>query len=122
MGLLLAIVVTSAAVQDRDGAKLLFSRLSGCCKKLRLIWADGGYRGKLLDWVAERFKFALEVVLRSDDQKGFTLVPRRWVSERTFSWLSLNRRMSKDYEVLPETSEILVRLGMIYLMLNRLAE
>ena len=121
MGLVLAVIVTSAAVQDRDGAKLLLSRLSGCCKKLRLIWVDAGYRGKLLNWVTDRFRFALEVVLRCDDQKGFKLVPHRWISERTFSWLNLNRRMSKDYEVLPETSENLVRLSMIYLMLNRLA-
>lgn len=122
MGLMLAVTVTSAAIQDRDGAKLLLSRLTGCCKKLRLIWVDGGYRGKLVGWVADRFQFALQVVLRSDDQKGFKLLPRRWVSERTFGWLNHNRRMSKDYEFLPETSETMVYLSMIHIMLNRLAE
>ncbi len=77
MGLLLAIVVTSAEIQDRDGAKLLLTRLNGRCKKLRLIWVDGGYRGKLVDWVSSKFQFILQVVLRSDKQKGFQLLPRR---------------------------------------------
>ena len=117
----MAVVVTSAAVQDRDGAKILLQRLGGCCKKLRLIWVDGGYRGKLLDWVNERFKFALSVVLRSSDQKGFKLLPKRWVVERTFGWLNHNRRLSKDYEVLPETSEAMVQLAMIHIMARRLA-
>ncbi len=121
MGLLLAIVVTSAEIQDRDGAKLLLTRLNGRCKKLRLIWVDGGYRGELVDWVSSKFQFILQVVLRSDKQKGFQLLPRRWVVERTFSWLNHNRRLSKDYEVLPETAEAMIQLSMIHLMLRRLA-
>ena len=121
LGLLLAVVVTSAGVQDRDGAKLLFQRLTGSCKKLRCIWVDGGYRGSLLEWVADRFQFVLRVVLRSDNQKGFKLLPRRWVVERTFAWLNHNRRLSKDYEMLPETSETFVYLAMTRLMLRRLA-
>jgi putative transposase len=71
--------------------------------------------------VADRFQFALQVVLRSDDQKGFKLLPRRWVVERTFAWLNHNRRLSKDYEVLPETAETFVYLAMTRLMLRRLA-
>lgn len=121
IGLIMAVVVTSAAVQDRDGAKRLLANLGGGCKKMRLIWVDGGYRGKLLNWVSERFKFALSVVLRSDDQKGFKLLPRRWVVERTFGWLNHNRRLSKDYEVLPETSEAMIQLAMIHIMARRLA-
>jgi len=121
LGLLLAVVVTAASVQDRDGAKLLFQRLGGACKKLRLIWVDGGYRGQLLDWVMAHCHFRLQLVLRSDDQKGFLILPRRWVVERTFAWLNHHRRLSKDYEVLTASSEAMIYIAMIRLMLRRLA-
>lgn len=121
LGLLLAVVVTAASVQERDGARLVFGRLRGTCKKLRLIWVDGGYRGSFVTWVAEHYRFALRVVLRSDKERGFILLPRRWVVERTFGWLGQYRRLSKDYEVLPETSEAFVYIAMTRLMLRRLA-
>jgi putative transposase len=121
VGLLLAVVVTAASVQDRDGARLLLSHLRGACKKLRLIWVDGGYRGQLLDWVAEHCRFRLQLVLRSDDQKGFAVLPRRWVVERTFAWLSHSRRLSKDYERLTLSSESWIYIAMIRIMVRRLA-
>jgi putative transposase len=121
LGLLMAVTVTAASVQDRDGARLLLSRLGGAGKKLRLIWVDGGYRGQLLDWVAEHFRFRLRVVLRSEEQKGFAVLPRRWVVERTFAWLNHHRRLSKDYEGQETTSEVMVYIVMIRLMLRRLA-
>jgi putative transposase len=121
LGLLLAVVVTAASVQDRDGARLLLDRLAGFCKKLRLIWVDGAYRGPLLDWVAQRFRFRLQPLLPPSGQKGFVLVARRWVVERTFAWLGLHRRLAKDYERLPASSEAFIYIAMTRIMLRRLA-
>lgn len=121
LGLLLAIAVTPASVQDRDGARLLLSRLGGACKKLRLLWVDGAYRGQLLDWVAERFRLRLRVVLRPKEQRGFAVLPRRWVVERTFAWLNHCRRLSKDYERQETTSETMIYIAMIRIMVRRLA-
>jgi len=120
-GLLLAVLVTSAAVQDRDGARQLLQHLAGFCKKLRLIWVDGGYRGPLVDWVAHNFSFRLRPVLRPKGQNGFVVLARRWVVERTFAWLGYHRRLSKDYERLPASSEAFIYIAMTRLMLRRLA-
>jgi len=125
LGLVLLVVIHPANIQDRDGAKLVLEKVKGAFMRLRLIWADGGYAGQLLAWVLElrtRRKVRLEIVKRSDDVRGFKLLPHRWVVERTFGWLGRHRRMSKDYEYLPETSEILVYIVMIGLMARRLAD
>ena len=121
LGLLMAVVVTAASVSDPAGARLLFKRLGGAGKKLRRIWVDGTYRGQLLDWVIEHYGILLQPVLRSDNHKGFMVLPRRWVVERTFAWLTQCRRLSKDYEVLPQSSEAMIYLAMIRLMIRRLA-
>ena len=121
MGLVLAVVVHSAGIQDRDGAKLVFARIRNRFDRLRLIWADGGYAGKLVGWVKETGGWDLEIVKRNDDLKGFHVLPRRWVVERTFGWLGRYRRMSKDYEFHPETSETMVHIAMINLMVRRLS-
>jgi len=120
-GFLLAVIVTSAAIQDRDGARLLLGRLAGFCKKLRLIWVDGAYRGPLLDWVTQRFRFRLRPTLPPRGQKGFVVLARRWVVERTFAWLGLHRRLAKDYERLPASSEAFIYIAMSRIMLRRLA-
>ncbi len=118
----MAVVVTPACVQERDGAIQLFQRLTGACKKLRRIWVDGGYRGPILaDWVATHCRFVLDCVLRPAHQKGFAVLPRRWVVERTFAWLNHHRRLSKDYEVLTTTSEAFIYIAMIRIMIRRLA-
>lgn len=121
MGLLLAIVVHGAGIQDRDGAKLVFMRLLGVFPRLRLIWADGGYAGELIAWVAAFANWVLEIVKRSDNVRGFTVLPRRWVIERTFGWLVKFRRLSKDYEETASSSETWIRLAMINIMARRLA-
>jgi putative transposase len=121
LGLLIAVMVTAASVSDPAGARLLLRTLDGTSKKLRLVWVDGTYRGSLLDWVADRFRFRLSPVLRPTGAKGFVLLPKRWAVERTFAWLVMHRRLSRDFETLPETSEAFIQVAMIRLMLRRLA-
>jgi putative transposase len=87
LGLVLMVVVHAANIQDRDGARLLLEKARGRFPRLRLIWADGGYTGKLVDWVKTLCLWVLEIVKRSDDVKGFQVLPHRWVVERTFGWL-----------------------------------
>ena len=120
MGLLLMVVVHTANIQDRDGAKLLLARAQGLFPRLQRIWADGGYAGKLIAWVQETCGWVLEIIKRSDVVKGFKLLPRRWVVERTFGWLGRYRRLSKDYERQPESSEAMVYWAMTRLMVRRL--
>jgi len=121
LGLLLMVVVHAANIQDRDGAKLVLEKVKGRFPRLQLIWADGGYAGKLVDWVKTVCHWVLEVVKRNDDVKGFKVLPRRWVVERTSGWLGRYRRLSKDYEGLPETSEAMIYAAMIHLMVRHLA-
>lgn len=120
LGLLLAVVVHEANIQDRDGAKLVLERLKGRFARLILIWADGGYAGRLIEWAKQFTSWTIEIVKRNDDLKGFHILPRRWVVERTFGWLGRYRRLSKDYEQQPETSEAMILLAMINLMSRRL--
>jgi len=121
MGLLLMVYVHIASIQDRDGATELLQRAKQKFSRLRLIWADGGYAGKLVTWVKNACDWVLEIVKRSDDVKGFQVLPRRWVVERTFGWLGRYRRMSKDYEGLSTTSEAIIYATMIHIMVRRLA-
>lgn len=120
MGLLLEIKVHSADIQDRDGAKLLLEYVVDRYPELVLIWADGGYRGTLIEWVEKVVEVKLEIIKRNDDVKGFEVQPKRWIVERTLGWLGRNRRLSKDYERYEKTEESWICLGMIYLMINRL--
>ncbi len=120
MGLLLAVVVHAANIQDRDGAKLVLSKLVGRFPRLKIIWADSAYAGQLVPWTWALGGWLLEIVRRKPDSHRFEVLPRRWVVERTLGWLSRCRRLSKDYEALPETSETWVHIAMIHLMLKRL--
>ena len=120
MGLLLKVVVHAADIQDRDGARLVFKQMRKYFKRLKLIWADGGYAGKLINFVNRYYHCILEIVKRSDDLKGFKVLPKRWIVERTFGWFNNYRRLSKDYESLTQSSETMIHLAMINLMLHRL--
>lgn len=121
MGLVLAVVVTSASVQDRDGAKLVLKKVKAHFSRLQLLWADGAYKGQLIEWVKKHCGWVLQIVTRPEGTKGFVLLARRWVVERTFGWLNSSRRLSKDYEFLPEHSEAFIYVAMIRLMMKRLA-
>jgi putative transposase len=124
LGLLIVVVVHAAARTDREGAKLVLQKLAHAYTRLTLLWADQGYTGApLAQWVralrtARRLR--LEIVQRQAGQKGFVVLPRRWVVERTFGWIGRYRRLSKDYERLPETSETMIYIAMTRLMLQRL--
>lgn len=120
LGLVLAVVILSAAIQDREGAKVLFAEAQADCPRMQLAWADGAYAGELVSWTEEHCGWTLSIVKRSDDLQGFKVLPHRWVVERTFAWLNNYRRLSKDYEFHPETSTAMIHLAMIDLMLRRL--
>jgi putative transposase len=121
LGLVLLVVVHAANIQDPIGAKLVFEKAKGRFPRLQMVWADGIYRGQLVDWLFDTCGWLLEIVLVKDKTKGFQLLPRRWVIERTFAWLGRFRRLSKDYEQYPASSEAFIYLALIRLMLARLA-
>jgi putative transposase len=121
VGNMLNVVVTAANVSDIAGGKLLIEKIMEDFSTIEKIWADGTYRGGFIDWVHEKMEAVLEIVKRDDGEKGFKLLPRRWVVERTFAWLGNYRRLSKDYERLTGNSEGMIYLASIKTMLQRLA-
>lgn len=125
MGLLLVVMVTAASVQDRAGGRAILERLAIRFPSVAKVWADGGYANKvdsgLLGWAKDKLGLLVEIVKRSDLVKGFQVLPRRWVVERTFGWLVRNRRLARDYERLTTTSEAMIKVAMIRLMTVRLS-
>ena len=119
-GLLLAVVIHAANIQDWDGAKLVLAKLLGRFPRLMIIWADAAYADRLVEWAWATGGWMLSVVRRNPDSHSFEVLPRRWVVERTLAWLSRCRRLSKDYEELPETGGTWVYIAMVHLMLKRL--
>jgi transposase len=122
LGLLLCVLVTAASVQDRDGARPLLEALATACRRIRLVWADGGYAGKLVEWARTGLHLMLQIVKRSDDATGFVVLPRRWVVERTLAWITRHRRCVRDYERLPAHHEAMVRWSMIRITSRRVAK
>lgn len=122
LGILLLATVHAATVQDRDGARTVLTALQQRCPTLRRIWADGGYRGTLEAWVEEHGPWVLEIVRRPKGQKGFVVQARRWVVERTIAWVSRYRRLSKDDDYHPRSSERMHYLASSTLLLRRLTK
>ena len=120
-GLLLEVVITAASVQDRDAAKPLLWNLRRAFPSITLAWADGIYAGKLVTWAASALKLTIQIVRRPGDLHTFQVLPRRWVVERTFAWISKHRRTVRDYERLPASHEAMILWAMIALMTQRLA-
>jgi putative transposase len=120
-GLLLAIFVTAANVQDRDAARPLLWALRACFPTISLVWAGSGYAGKLVDWAAERLALTVQIVAKLAGQTTFVVLPRRWCVERTFSWTNRCRRTVRDYERRPDHHTVMVQRAMIIIMARRLA-
>ena len=134
-GLVSAVVVHEANIADRDGARLLLGKAAEKLPRMEKVWADRGYNGKIGEWMKERLGWTLEIVkppsrwvwVPAGEEpppypRGFIVLPRRWVIERTFAWITRNRRMSRDYEFLAQTTEALIYVAMIRLMVHRLAK
>jgi putative transposase len=120
LGLLIVVVVHSAAIQDRDGGLLVLQRICNAFGRLKLIWADAAYRGRFVELAYSTLRRKVAIVEKEPGQQGFKVLPRRWVVERTFAWISNYRRHSRDYEFLTESSEAMIYVSMIQIMLKRL--
>ena len=120
LGLLLVVVVLTASVQDRDGAKpvLLDTYLR---TRVRFVFADGGFAGRLLEWAQHVLATTLHIVRKPADQRGFAVIPRRWAVERSFAWLTAHRRLARDYERHPAVSEAMIRWAAINTITRRIA-
>lgn len=125
LGLVLRVLVTAANVGEREGGKQVLQRVKQSheqVSRLTTIWVDGGNECEpFMQWVMDFCRWIVQVVLRPEQTKGFMLLKKRWVVERTFGWLMGCRRLVRDYELLPETSETFIYLAMIRIMVRRLA-
>lgn len=120
-GLLLAVLVTGAHVQDRDAARALLWAVRACLPTVRLVWADSGYAGKLVDWTRTHLTLTLRIVAKLAGQTTFVVLHRRWCVERSFSWINRCRRTVRDHERLPDHHAAMVHWAMIIVMTRRLA-
>ncbi len=121
LGLLLGVMVTAADVGDRTAAKVLLGRVARVHHRLELVWADGGYTGSLVPYCLDTLALVMQIVKRGDDQRGFVVLPKRWIVERTNAWLMRTRRLARDYERAITSAQAMVSWSMILLMTRRLA-
>lgn len=117
----MVVLVTTASLQDRDGGRLVLTRARMTMPSIALVWADGGYAGRCVAFARQFLRITLQIVRKPAGQRTFEVLPRRWVVERTLSWLVRCRRLDHDYERLPEHAEAMVKWTMIGLMTRRLA-
>jgi transposase len=120
LGLLLVVMVTAASVQDRDGAHPLLALLRGKFSTIALVWADGGYAGRLVVWARDVLGLVVQIVKRSDQVNGFVVLPRRWVVERSFAWMTRHRRLVRCYERTPAHHEAMIWWATVHQMTRRL--
>lgn len=121
LGLLLMVLVTAGNVTDREAAHVMLPCLRERFAAITLVWADNGYRGRLVAWAKEKLQLTLQIVKRSDDMSGFVVLPRRWVVERSLGWLMCSRRLARDFETLPASSETFIYFSQAMLLSRRLA-
>jgi putative transposase len=119
LGLIQAVVVHEADFQDPEGAWFLIAKMVGRFPRLQKMWADGRYKG-LVATMGRLFGCDLEIVSRSPQARGFSVLPKRWIVERTFGWLGRYRRLTREYEEQPASSEAMIYLAMSHLMVRRL--
>ncbi len=119
-GLIWAVAVTAASVSDKAGARQILAGARRGLPRLRLLWADSTYGGTLIGWVKETCRWGLVIVAKLVGQTTFVGLPQRWIVERRFAWLVRYRRLGKDHEYLPQTSEAMIYLALIHLMVRRL--
>ena len=122
LGLLIGVVVTPASAQDRAGAAMLLKRARARGRRLALIWADRAYEGDWRHWARRELGVTVQVVERAEGQKGFQVLPRRWVVERTHAWITRRRRCARDYERLPAHHAAMVQWAAILQMTRRAAK
>lgn len=120
LGLIWGILIVSGRLSEAEGAKRLFLKVQGELDRWKVVWVDGGYEHRIEDWVAEHCTFHVAVVKRTPGKKGWELLPKRWVVERTFAWLGRWRGLAREYNYRPESTEADIELAMIHLMLQRL--
>jgi len=122
LGLLLMVLVHSAGISDKEGAKPLVRWATMGLPRLFVIYADQAYRGLWLEWISKVYTWTMHIIKPEPGIRGFRVLPKRWIVERTFAWLSNYRRLSRDYEYLTRSSEAFIYLAMIHLMLRRLSK
>lgn len=121
LGLLIVVLVTAASVQDSDAGQEVLIDVKGKTQRLEKVYADQGYKSWLVEWIARWQRFVLEIVIKPPEQRGFQVLPKRWIGERFFAWISNYRRLSKDYERTVESSTGMIYLVSIRLMMRKLA-
>jgi len=120
LGLVWSVCVTAASLSEAEGAKRIFAQARATMHRLKRVWCDAGFENRIEDWTRENCPWTVEIVKRSEGSKGWELLPKRWIVERTLGWLGRCRGLAREYDYLPETTAAKIHLAMTRLMLRRL--